>query len=143
MMKIYTTKFIEKLSKGQVAHISEDITFEEFVGALTKWNKRTSTSPSGIHLGHYKLLIKFNMFKTYYNSVICAIKSGAPLGPLAGNHHMYKLCVIHIFEADYNLMLKVMWSRKAIWKLHNLILLNEGQAGSRPGNRAIDVAIQK
>jgi hypothetical protein len=44
-----------------------------------------------------------------------------------------RLCVIHIFEANYNLILKVMWSRKAIWKIHNEGLLNDGQAGSRPG----------
>jgi hypothetical protein len=90
---IYTKKFIEKLSQGKVAEIEEDITFEEFVGALNKWNEKTTTSPSGRHLGHYRLLIKFQVvdqednsinysniiLKTYYNIVMCAMKLGAPL----------------------------------------------------------------
>jgi hypothetical protein len=54
-----------------------------------------------------------------------------------------KLHEIHIFEADYNLILKVMWSRHAIWKIYNLNLLNEVQASSRSGNCAIHLAIQK
>ena len=33
--------------------ISED----EFVGKLKVWRESTSTSPSGLHLGHYKALI--------------------------------------------------------------------------------------
>jgi hypothetical protein len=47
---IYTQKFIEKFSKGQVAHISEDIKLEEFTAALNKWNKNTTKFPSGQHL---------------------------------------------------------------------------------------------
>jgi hypothetical protein len=62
---------------------------------------------------------------------------------IPGVSRLDKLRVIHLFEADYNLILKIMWSRMAIWKIHNNNLLNDGQAGSRPGCRAIDVAIQK
>jgi hypothetical protein len=51
-----------------------------------------------------------------------------------GVSRLDKLRVIQIFAADYNLILKVMWSRKAIWKIHNAGLLNNGQAGSRPGS---------
>jgi hypothetical protein len=54
-----------------------------------------------------------------------------------------KLRVIHLFEADYNLVLKVMWSRKTVWRNHESKSLNEAQAGSRPGCREIDVALQK
>jgi hypothetical protein len=36
-----------------------------------------------------------------------------------------------------------MWLRKAIWAIHNAGLLNDGKAGSRPGCRSIDVAVQK
>jgi hypothetical protein len=60
-----------------------------------------------------------------------------------GVSRLDKLRVIHIFEADYNLILKVMWSHKAVWDIHNAGLLNDGQAGSRPRCCAIDVAVQK
>jgi Reverse transcriptase (RNA-dependent DNA polymerase) len=55
-----------------------------------------------------------------------------------------KLRVIHLFEADYNLLLKiVVWARKTIWNINDNNSIHDGQAGSRPGSRAIDVVIQK
>jgi hypothetical protein len=54
-----------------------------------------------------------------------------------------KLRVINLYKADYNLILKIMWARKTVWALHNTNQLNCGQAESRPGCRAIDVALQK
>jgi hypothetical protein len=36
-----------------------------------------------------------------------------------------------------------MWARKTVWTAHTRNLLNEGQAGSRPDCRAIDVALHK
>jgi hypothetical protein len=32
-----------------------------------------------------------------------------------GNPQIDKLRVIHIYEADYNLILKIMWARKSVW----------------------------
>jgi hypothetical protein len=54
-----------------------------------------------------------------------------------------KLRVIHLYEADYNILLKIMWARKLVWNAHNTNCINEGQAGSRPGCNAIDVIIQR
>jgi RNase H len=39
--------------------------------------------------------------------------------------------------------LKIVWARKGVWNAHNQGALNNGQAGSRPGKKAIDVVIQK
>jgi hypothetical protein len=38
--------------------ISSRISLQDFISAIKVWNERTSTSPSGHHLGHYKLLVK-------------------------------------------------------------------------------------
>jgi Reverse transcriptase (RNA-dependent DNA polymerase) len=54
-----------------------------------------------------------------------------------------KLRVIHLYEEDYNLLLKIIWARRLVWHAHNLNDLNEGQAGSRLGRNAIDAIIQK
>ncbi len=54
-----------------------------------------------------------------------------------------KLRVIHLYEADYNLGLRIYWSRKAVWNAHLLERLDPSQAGSRPGKRCIDVVLQK
>jgi hypothetical protein len=36
---------------------SEGVSFNEFISGLLHWNERTSTSPSGRHLGLYKALV--------------------------------------------------------------------------------------
>jgi hypothetical protein len=53
-----------------------------------------------------------------------------------------KLRVIHLYEADYNLFLKIIWARHLVWHAHDLNKLNAGQAGSRPGRNSINVVIQ-
>jgi hypothetical protein len=62
---------------------------------------------------------------------------------IPGCSKINKLRVIHLYEADYNLILQIIWARKLVWHVHDNNLLNEGQAGSRPGRNAIDVVIQK
>jgi hypothetical protein len=54
-----------------------------------------------------------------------------------------KLRVIHLYVADYNLVLKLLWDRKLVWNAHVTGKLNDGQAGSRPGTRCVDVVIHK
>jgi hypothetical protein len=60
-----------------------------------------------------------------------------------GCSRINKLPVIHLYKADYNLMLKILWARRLVWHVHNLDKINEWQAGSWPGCNAIDVVIQK
>jgi hypothetical protein len=60
---IYTQKLIPQLANGKnLGEIPGDISFEEFCKAMEKWNERTTTSPSGRHLGHYKVLLKIPVF---------------------------------------------------------------------------------
>jgi hypothetical protein len=54
-----------------------------------------------------------------------------------------KLRVIHLYKADYNLLLKIIWAQRLVWHAHDLNKLNKGQPGSRPGRNLIDVVIQK
>ena len=44
---------------------------------------------------------------------------------------------IHIYEADYNMVLGLKW-RMALYQAEALKELNEGQYGSRPERNAID-----
>jgi hypothetical protein len=52
-----------------------------------------------------------------------------------GNTKIHRLRVIHLFEADYNLILSVKW-RQQIKHAEERELLNEGQHGSRSGREA-------
>jgi hypothetical protein len=57
---IETTTILELIQDSEAPHdanISAKITFNDFVSAINIWNENTSTSPSGRHLGHNKLLV--------------------------------------------------------------------------------------
>jgi ribonuclease HI len=162
---------LQTLSKqNALPRIDNCITLQEFTQALRKWNEATSTSPSGRHLGHYKVLLrsdycdelyhqdycdpKEKILKVYYDILTQASLSGisiqrwqnsttAMIEKLPGCPKINKLRVIHLYEADYNIILKIIWARKLVWNAHDNDCIHEGQAGSRPGCNAIDVVIQK
>ena len=52
-----------------------------------------------------------------------------------GNFKIHRLRVIHIYEADFNLILAVKW-RQMLHKANNDNLIHEGQYGGRPGCEA-------
>jgi hypothetical protein len=161
-------KLLEHLSDGNnLPTIESDLSYEEFVRGMKKWNERTTTSPSGRHLGHYKILTRLqimdkekniNISNTilhlYYLVCMTAANIGGSLNrwrkistcmieKVPGSPRIDKLRVIHLFEADFNMLIKIMWARKGVWHMHDKNAINHGQAGSRPGKRAIDVVIQK
>ena len=144
--------------------IPAPLTMDEFVAKLRVWNERTSTSPSGRHLGHYKVLLKSYASDTtspmeteleqYRNDLLRAhlqivnycLKHGYSLQRWKnvvnimilkepGNTKIHRLRVIHLFEADYNLVLGVKW-KQLLRKAEKDKSLHPGQAGSRPGRDA-------
>jgi hypothetical protein len=59
---LYVQKIIDKLGDGnKLPSISDKISFEEFISGIKKWKETTTTSPSGRHLGHYKILHNLNV----------------------------------------------------------------------------------
>jgi hypothetical protein len=166
---MYVNKLLERLASGNnLPEITKDISLDDFIQGLHKWNERTTTSPSGRHLGHYKILIRlkvlddkdetinlsYEILKLYYMVCNIAILMGGSLTrwknittcmiqKVPGNNRINKLRVIHLYEADYNLLLKLMWARTGVWHMNDNQAIHEGQAGSRPGKRAIDVVLQK
>ena len=67
----------------------------------------------------------------------------AMIEKIPGRPLVSKLRVIHLYEADYNLLLKLMWSRQLTWQAHLNNTLHPSQAGSRPGKKAIDIVVYK
>jgi hypothetical protein len=147
-----------------------EIELPTFISTLRKWAESTSTSLSGRHLGHYKCLLvednhrnhytttnpdpKDKILEVYHKVATATLRIGISLErwqksittmieKVPGNPKLNKLCVIHLYEADYNLLLKIIWARRLGWHVHDEDRLNEGQAGSQPGKNAIDVVIQK
>ena len=45
--------------------------------------------------------------------------------------------MIHLFKADFNLVLGILWNRRLLWKCETEKLLGDEQCGSRPGRSNI------
>ena len=114
---------------------------DDFTSAIHAWKERTSTSPSGRHLSHYKLLVK--TFRDQHaepeirdaageirhlmvdilnlaseNGFILdrwTIVVNVMIYKKAGVFLMSKLRVIHFFEADYNLIIGLIFGRRAMY----------------------------
>ena len=55
-------KHLKQVHQMEEASIQPTITAEEFRGKLQVWSESITTSPSGMHLGHYKALIAKHSF---------------------------------------------------------------------------------
>jgi len=141
------------------------------------WPERTTTSPSGRHLGIYKALAKHfpppkddtkqNVPEDNHplqsgNDVLKLLVWMMQLAVMhthtydrwktiwtlllekeAGNPQIDRLRTIHLYEADYNLLLKWFSSQGFILHSEKAQRINDSQGGGRPGRSAIDLAITK
>ena len=150
--------------------ITAELTEEEWIGKMKIWNEATTTSPSGLHLGHHKALIK--PFPMPENSRDDDLDSPPPTEILRcallqaqiqlinyaihhshcferwskvanfmlqkepGNRKIHRLRVIHLYEADFNLLLGVKWRQLTHHCIDNH-LLNPWQFGGLPGRDAM------
>ena len=114
---------------------------------MNAWRESTTTSPSGLHLGHHKCLtreifvptdsegnvtaagqalqdlenIRLKLLKAQVQLINCAIKrqhvftrwqkvANFMILKEPGNTKIHRLRVIHLYDADLNLILGVKWS---------------------------------
>jgi len=119
--------------------VSVKIEHQDFVDGFKKWKERTSTSPSGRHLGHYKAIIKdtedcekssrkdggVQLHPVDILGDLVTMKSMPPRYGFApsrwcksimcviekdpGSPKNERLCIIHLFEVNYNFVLKLIW----------------------------------
>ena len=136
----------------------------DFAGKIKKWREATTTSPSGQHLGRYKALFAqgtyapepddngqgaFEVFEAKQASISAlilrlinfCIDSGHTMSfKDSGNYKIHRLCVIHIYEANFNLLLAVIW-RELLRAADQAGTINSGQYGGRPGYEASSLAL--
>jgi hypothetical protein len=128
-----------------------------------------STSPSGLHLGHYNTVAKpiipacepweqdtieaglIDLLQAHLNVInYCLIHQyslqrwqhvvNVMMLKEPDNHGIHHLRVIRLFEADYNLILSVKW-RHQIYAADKQNLVNPGQYGSYPGREATSLCL--
>ena len=164
-----TQLLVKHMQRRTTEMLEGHLTVEDVVGKLKNWKESTTTSPSGIHLGHYHCIwkdtkipaddptheemkqnqdlllrlttsllnyaIKFGYAFKRWRTVVNVMLQKDP-----GNPRLHRLRVIHLYEADYNLLLATKW-RQAMYNAEKNKLLNDGLYGSRPGRSAHDPAL--
>jgi hypothetical protein len=168
----YTTAELTDLQELLLKHckspeldaIDPLITEDNFVSKFKSWNERTSTPPSGLHLGHYKVLVARNdadpttvegqeienqrhkLIRAHTEMLNYSIRHSYSFDRLKnvvnvmikkeqGNSKIHRLRVIHIYEADYNFFLQAKW-RALIQHAEANKTLHPGQYGGRAGSDA-------
>jgi hypothetical protein len=150
------------------ANISSRISLGDFLGAIKVWKERTSTSPSGRHLGHYKLLVKAYESRTTTPEVKSAVSDilnlmvdmmdlasdkgfilkrwtkvvNVMIYKKPGVFLLEKLRVIHLFEADYNFIIGTIFGRRAMYSGVDNGTLHSSQ-WAQPGRQCADVIIMR
>ena len=130
--------------------ISTEITTKDVEHGFKTWKETTSTSPSGRHLGHYKAIIQDKpLLHCLTQFLQVTIASGLTLSRWCnavsimiekdqGKPRLNRLRIIHLFEADFNFFLKLVWGSRLVKRTVELDLLNDGQHGSVPRRTALD-----
>jgi hypothetical protein len=141
------------------------ITKEKMMDKYTRWKERTSTSPSGRHLGHFHALFRplkakddedrdrlegkrtdiielhANMLQTAYENEHVYQRweyiLTCMLGKDSGIPRIHRLRVIHLYECDLNLLFSIFF-RELDQHCEDNYLINKGVYGCRPNRRAID-----
>ena len=102
------------------------ISLEDFKKCVQRWKETASTSPAARHLGHYKTaILDDEVAQLLVDMINFPITHGfAPdrwthfVTPLIekeeGKPYLTRLRVIHLFEADYNLFLKIISGRRMV-----------------------------
>ena len=150
------------------SNISAHISLGDFTGAIKAWKEHTSTSPSGRHLGHYKLLVKTmedsnareearsaarDILTLMVQMLALAREKGFILERWikAINVMIYKkpcvfliekLGIIHLFEANYNLVIGTIFIRRALYSGVENHSLHSSQ-WAQPGRQCSDVVIMR
>lgn len=168
---LYHLKITDDLAQMQVF---PTIDKKDYVAKIKVWRESTVTSPSRMHLGHYKAMISKHLYShipevesdehkalreelDFQQSEILRVHlilmnyalergysyqrwqtvANSVLFKEPGNIRIHRTRIIHIYEADYNLMLGLKW-RSALFQAEALAQLNSGQFGSRPKHNATD-----
>jgi hypothetical protein len=145
--------------------VSIEINTDDYKKFFKKWDE--NTSPSGKHLGHYKALLSPSLIEDppLTESADEIIKLKIKLCQLALTHgHVWnrwkgivsvmiekksglylleKLRTIHLYEADYNWTLGMIFGRRMVHNAEKQNHLDDSQWGSPPGRSTEEALIHK
>ena len=128
-----TDAILRHLKAATTDQIPTDISSTELSNAYRRWKEQTATSPSGLHLGHYKAVTRRNGMANKDTTApahritdihtrmlnLCVANqhvldrwrtvSSVMIEKIPGRPLLPKLRVIHLIEADLNFLLGILW----------------------------------
>lgn len=153
LLREFLTSFIAPSETIQQKPISTRITTTDVTKGFKKWKESTATSPSGRHLGHYKALLQDDILLECFTKFLSiAMQRGISIRRWQeavnvliekdpGVPKIHRLRIIHLFEADFNFILKLLWGSRLVRRARDMNLLNPGQYGSVPGRTAMELVM--
>lgn len=153
LLREFLTSFMTPTSSQQVPLITTDIHEADIKEGFSTWRETTSTSPSGRHLGHYKAIIQDTVLLTCMTKFLSiTVQRGISiprwqnavnvmLEKDIGRPRINRLRIIHLFEADFNFILKLLWGSRLVKQAAQYQLLHDGQHGSVPGRTAMELVM--
>jgi len=145
--------------------VQHHINVEDLISLYQVWNESTSTSPSGLHLGHEKSLLYYKnnpqvqsvtnrIFKIKTLFINLVIKHGLiydrwhqvntiMIEKQPNLYHIDKLRALHLFKSDINGVLGILWGRRLIANAEYHHILNDSQHGSRKGRSTDTLLLTK
>jgi hypothetical protein len=159
------SRYLLTSMKRHSKELKIEITAEKMMDKYRRWKERTSTSPSGRHLGHFHALFRplkakddddrdrlegirtdiiemhAKMLQTAYDNEHVYKRweyiLTCMLGKDTGIPRIHRLRVIHLYECDLNLQFSIFF-RELDQHCEDNFLINKGVYGCRPNRRAID-----
>jgi hypothetical protein len=159
------SRYLLTSMKRHSKELEIEITAAKMMDKYRRWKERTSTSPSGRHLGHFHALFRplkakddddrdrlegirkdiiemhAKMLQTAYDNEHVYKRweyiLTCMLGKDTGIPRIHRLRVIHLYECDLNLQFSIFF-RELDQHCEDKYLINKGVYGCRPNRRAID-----
>jgi hypothetical protein len=159
------SRYLLTSMKRHSKELNIEITAAKMMDKYRRWKERTSTSPSGRHLGHFHALFRplkakddddrdrlegirtdiiemhAKMLQTAYDNEHVYKRweyiLTCMLGKDTGIPRIHRLRVIHLYECDLNLQFSIFF-RELDQHCEDKYLINKGVYGCRPNRRAID-----
>lgn len=150
LLREFLASFTIPLTVQEADPIQTKITSADIKKGISSWKEATTTSPSGRHLGHYKAIVQDpSLLECMSKFLDIAVSRGISITRWQravnvmiekdhGDPKINRLRIIHLFEADYNLFLKLMWGSRLVQRAVQLNLLNAGKHGSTPGKTTME-----
>jgi len=155
----HTRYFIEALkfpsAEARQSTVSLLLRPEDFIAHWKRAKEKTSSSPSGLHFGHYKsatyslplahLHARFTQLIFQTGLSISRFQAGLQviLEKKAGNIHIDNLRAILLMEGDFNAAMKIFIGARLVNNALSLNLIPDECYGSRPGCTAIQLSLDR